>query len=239
MLKPITGTGQDRSIAPYHFARAALKERTEEVSEVDELFRTSKVKHFPSKEVIYCENDCGNGVYLIHSGMVKLVSYLSNGRARIVRLHSDTHWFGLEGLVDQAYEHTAIAVGSTSVVFVPMSSIHLLEREHPQRYCRLLKQGYRQLAQADKWIADFSTGRIQSRVARLISFLSELEYGDASDKVDLLTVHEMADMLGATPESVSRVLASFKRNDILYTQGGAVRESYGIDAQRLHFFAQQ
>lgn len=239
MLKSITNTGQVRSVAPYHFAGTAPKEREDDVTDIDELFKANKVKNFLSKEVIYCENDRGNGVYFIHSGMVKLVSYLSNGRARIVRLHSDSHWFGLEGLVDQAYEHTAIAVGNTSVVCLPMSSIHLLERENPQRYCRLLKRGYRQLAQADKWIADFSTGRIQSRVARLIHFLSALEYGDSSDKVDLLTVHEMADMLGATPESVSRVLANFKRSQILYSRGSTVRESYGIDARRLHHFAQQ
>jgi CRP/FNR family transcriptional regulator len=46
-------------------------------------------------------------------------------------------------------------------------------------------------------------------VARLVDFLSKFEYGEATNRVNLMTVHEMADMLGVTPESVSRILAEF------------------------------
>ncbi len=153
---------------------------------------------------------------MILDGMVKLLSYLPNGRARIVRLHNHNHWLGLEGLVTRPYEHTAVAVNDVEIAYVSMNNLHLLERDNPQKYCQILKQGYRQLAQADRWIADFSTGGIKSRVARLVDFLSKLEFGESSTLVELLTVHDMADMLGVTPESVSRILAGFKRNDTLH-----------------------
>ncbi|MEW5757298.1 MAG: Crp/Fnr family transcriptional regulator [Pseudomonadota bacterium] len=198
-----------------------------------------KQKRYGSREVIYHEGVEVDRICLIRSGMVKLLSYLPNGRTRIVRLHSHHHWLGLEGLVGQPYEHTAVAIGDVEVVYVPMNNLHLLERDNPRQYCQLLKQGYKHLAQADRWIADFSTGGIKSRVARLVDFLAKIEYGESSCRVELLTVHEMADILGVRPESVSRILAEFKRNDTLHKLKGDRYDVYEIDSLKLQHEARQ
>jgi len=100
-------------------------------------------------------------IYVTRSGLVKLLVYLPNGRARIVRLHAGN---------------------------------------------------------------DFSTGGIRPQVARL------LEYGQPLDRVELLTVCEMAEILGVTQESVSRILATFKRGEILQKLSDPSREIYRIDA---------
>ena len=207
-----------------------------ETPESDFVLKGSKQKHYSAKEVIYRESERVDKIYLIRSGLVKLLSYLPNGRVRIVRLQTRDNWSGLEGLVGQLYEHTAIAVGEVEVEYVSISSLHLLERESPGEYCQVLKQGYKHLAQADKWIADFSTGDIKSRVARLLEFLAELnhDHGELSGSVQLLTVHEMADILGVTPESVSRIVAAFKRRNILQRQVDSIREIYTLDTVGLH-----
>lgn len=210
-----------------------------EAPEFSEVFKEHKQKQFSAKEVIYRESDPVDKIFVILSGMVKLLSYLPNGRARIVRLHAHSHWLGLEGLVGQLHEHTAVAVDDIEVAYVPMNSLHLLERTNPRQYGQILKQGYKYLAQADRCILDFSTGGIKPRVARLVKFLSTLEYGESSDMVELLTVHEMADMLGVTPESVSRVLAEFKRNDTLHRLNGLSDEIYEIDFQQLQYVTRQ
>jgi CRP/FNR family transcriptional regulator len=108
-----------------------------------------------------------------------------------------------------------------------------LEHNNPHLFAQILAQTYRHLSQADCWIADLSTGGIKPRVARMIDFLSRLEYGESSNMVELLTVHEMADMLGVTSESVSRILAEFKRNDLLYKLDACSEERYAIDSRQL------
>jgi len=207
--------------------------------ELPEIMAGCKRKVFSAKEIIYRESDHVDKVFIILNGMVKLLSYLPNGRARIVGLHNRSHWLGLEGLVARFYEHNAVAVDDVEVTYIPMTTLHLLERENPQQYCQIMKQGYKQLGQTDRWISDFSTGGIKSRVARLVEFLSRLEYGESSHMVDLLTVHEMADMLGVTPESVSRILAEFKRNNTLHKLASYSYEKYAIDFQRLQYEARQ
>lgn len=188
---------------------------------------------FVAKQLIYRDGNQVDRIYLIRKGLVKLLSYLPNGRARIVRLHARDHWFGLEGLVNQPYEHTAIAIGDVQTYCVSRNDLRNLEHNNPRLFAQILAQAYRHLSQADCWIADLSTGGIKPRVARMIDFLSRLEYGESSNMVELLTVHEMADMLGVTSESVSRILAEFKRNDLLYKPDACAEERYAIDSRQL------
>lgn len=170
---------------------------------------------YSAKEVVYNEGAEADSVIVIRNGMVKLISHLPNGRARIVRVHSRGSWLGLGGLLGQAYEHTAIAVENTDVYRIPVGDLLRIKSESPHLYCRLIERWFDYLQEADLWIAEFSTGSIKARVARLVNFLSEIESKTSSDEVKLLTCEEMAEILGATPESVSRVLAEFKRNNIL------------------------
>lgn len=197
------------------------------------LTGAGKRKRFAARDVIYRESQPVARFHLIRGGLVKLLSYLPNGRARIVRLHSDDDWIGIEGLLGQPYQHTAIAVDDVEVEHFSIHGLQYLHRENARVLRQLLRQWHDDLVQADKWISDFSTGGIRRRVARLLEYLAELEYGHAADRVKLLTVHEMAEILGVTQESVSRVLAGFKRSNILSRQSGLVPEIYRLDTERL------
>lgn len=192
-----------------------------------------KHKRFLAKQVIYRKRDPVDKVYMICNGLVKLLSYLPNGQARIVRLHAKDHWLGLEGLMGEVYEHTAIAVDEVEVQHVSIHILQRLARDNPRQLGQMLRQWHNDLTQADRWILEFSTGTIKSRVARLLEYLAELEYGPSSGKVALLTVREMAEILGVTQESVSRVLATFKRSDILQKQADPLRKIYRLNTRKL------
>ena len=200
-------------------------------------FRTAlsgcRPKCFAPNEVIYRERDRGSRIFLIRRGLVKVLTYLPSGQTRIVRLHSNGHWIGLERLLDQPCGHTAIAVGELEVDAFPVPSLHRLHHEDPDTLGQLLLQWHLDLAQADKWISEFSTGGIKSRVARLLTYLAELEHGPGARTVELLTVTEMAEILGVTQESVSRVVAAFKRCGILCKADSCRRESFRLDIEML------
>jgi CRP/FNR family transcriptional regulator len=197
------------------------------------LWNNSKRKCFQAKEVIYRETEAVDRICIIRSGLVKLLSYLPNGRARIVRLHAKGQWLGIEGMLGDPYEHTAIAIDDVVLQHVPIQSLQHRLMDEPRRLLQLLKQWHIDLAQADRWISEFSTGGIKPRVARLLEYLAELEYNSPADTVELLTVCEMSEILGVTPESVSRIVATFKRSDILQKQSDSLREVYRLDSLRL------
>jgi CRP/FNR family transcriptional regulator len=176
---------------------------------------STRPAHYSAKGLIYHEGAKVDTIYVIRRGMVKLVSHLPNGRARIVRVHSTGSWLGLGGLLGRPYEHTAIAVDDVEVYRIPASELMRVKSEDPRLYSRLIEHWFDYLQEADLWIAELSTGAIKARVARLVNFLSRIENMSASREVKLLTCEEMAEILGATPESVSRVLAEFKRENVL------------------------
>jgi len=197
------------------------------------LWKNSKRKCFQAKQVIYRESEEVDRICIIRSGLVKLLSYLPNGRARIVRLHTRGQWLGIEGLLGKPCEHTAIAIDDVVIQHVPIHSLQQHITNEPEKLLQLLRQWHIDLAQADRWISDFSTGGIKPRVARLLEYLAELEYDSPTDMVELLTVCEMSEILGVTPESVSRIVATFKRRDILQKQSDSLREVYRVDTSRL------
>ena len=193
--------------------------------------------HYSAKETVYIEGSDADTVIVIRSGMIKLISHLSNGRARIVRVHSGGAWLGLGGLLGQPYEHTAIAVEDADVYHVPVNELLRIKSENPHLYCRLIERWFDYLQEADLWIAEFSTGSIKARVARLVNFLSEMENMSSQGEVKLLTCEEMAEILGATPESVSRVLAEFKRSNVLLPSQLHAADHYRRNASALDAIA--
>jgi CRP/FNR family transcriptional regulator len=194
---------------------------------------------FSPRDVIYREGDAADTVYAIHSGLVKLLSFLPNGRGRIIRLYGRGIWVGLESLLRRPYEHTAVAVDQVEVYRMSADALRMMEQEDPRHYQHFMVKWHEHLLEADMWISDFSTGSIKSRVARLIKFLSRIQDRISSGHVKLLTCDEMAAILGVTPESVSRVIAEFKRGGILRTPPNPDSELYHCNGSELERFALQ
>lgn len=193
---------------------------------------TTKKIYFSPRQVIFNDSTEADTVYIIQKGLVKLLNYLPNGRARIVRLLGPGCILGLSGMFDHIHKHKAVAVHDVVLVKIAAGRIKSIRQQYPDVYVRIMEKMYEDVNIADTWITQFSTGSIKARVARLITFLSYMENESPPDIVELLTCEEMASILGVTPESVSRVLASFKRQKILQPTDGD-GETYRRNSQVL------
>src|SRR6056297_1264838 len=199
----------------------------------------SAERHFDPDTILFREGAEASSVYAIRGGIVKLVRHLPNGRARIVGLHGPGGVIGLPagGSDAPVNPHSAIALGPVDTRC--WSSVHMrrLRSEEPERYIELLETLYGQVRQADLWITEFSTGRIRSRVARLILFLERTEDCPSPGEVELLTCQDMAEMLGVTPESVSRIMADMKRRQLLVPVATEPVERFLCDLEALQAVA--
>jgi len=205
---------------------------------ISSLFQSAKQIYFGPQQHIYQEGSLADTIYFINKGMVKLVSYLPNGKARIVRLLGHGKILGLDGIVGKSYEHTAIAVNKIELLKIPTYILNRIKNQDPEKYFLVGEQWYDYLRAADTWITQFSTGSIRARVARLVTFLSYIEFETDHNQVELLNVEEMAAVLGVTPESVSRVLADFKRRHALERMSDSDGYHYTRNSQLLQEYAQ-
>lgn len=196
-------------------------------------------RYFAPQNTLFREGVASSEVFMIVTGIVKLVRHLPNGRARIVGLHGPGAVLGMfSGRPSQYLSlHSAVTLGPVATECWSRSRLQQLRRERPDNYIDLLERFHEQASQADLWITEFSTGRIKSRVARLVLFLERIEAGLSQGEVELLTCQEMGEILGITPESVSRVIAGMKREHLLVHAPSEKGESFSCDRLALQEIA--
>ena len=166
--------------------------------------------------ILYEANTHKKFIYSIRRGIVKLVNITENGTNRIVRLMGPGSVIGLE-LLDgsEGYHHTAITVGQVDLCKIPVTTVKQLEGQHTELYVHVGEQLQKQLDLADQWIVALGTGSARQRVAQLILILSA-SYAEKDGAFHLLSGEDMAAMIGTSVETVSRIIADFKRQKIIY-----------------------
>ena len=161
-------------------------------------------------EILYRSGDRGKNMYTLRSGLIKLVRYLPDGTQRIVRLVQPSDVIGLETLLDQPYEHEALAMQACEICCLPVQVVRELSLHNPTLHHELLNRWQRALSDADAWLTELSTGSARHRVARLILRLSD--GGPGQPECRLFSREDLGAMLGITTETASRTIAEFKRN---------------------------
>lgn len=185
----------------------------------DEAFTNllQPIDHFlhSAGSVIYQTDTDQKYLYSIRRGMVKLVHLTPGGKYTIVRLLGPGAVIGLELLNGSAsYQHTAIAIGQVDLCRIPVSTFKRLENQYPSLCTRVQKQIQQQLDLADEWIIALDSGTAKQRVAQVLLLLHEF-FTDKNGAFVLLSREDMAAMTGIAIETVSRMIAEFKRQDIL------------------------
>jgi len=182
---------------------------------------------FAPGSFLYRLGEKASHLFTIRSGSVKLVQYLPDGTQRIVRIVQTTDITGLEALLDQDYQHDAIALQPTEVCKLPVPVIKKLSSENPKLHQELMQRWNQALNEADLWLTKLSTGSAKQRIARLLLHIFEK---NPEGTQSLFGREDIGSMLAITTETASRVIAEFKRNGILID---ASQGNYYLDAAKL------
>lgn len=197
-----------------HIRRLMLFSKLPEAT-FDDLLQPIDHLLYPPDSALYDDSTRKKFIYSIRRGMVKLVHTGHNGDHRIVRLVGPGSAIGLELLDgDDDYHHSAIAVNQVDLCRIPLSTISRLEHNHPLLCDQVRRQLQSQLDQADQWISALGTGNARQRVANLLLILSDFST-EKSGAFMLLSREDMAAMIGIALETVSRIVAEFKRLKLL------------------------
>lgn len=159
------------------------------------------------------QSDAAPAVGIVQSGILKLSMALQDGREQTVGLALPGDFVGRP--LSSISQHTVTAIAPSRVCVVPRSTFESLAQEAPDVEHALIKESFDQLDKARAWL--LTLGR-KSSAERVATFLLDLHaQSEAADgDVQLpLTRQEMAELLGTTIETVSRNLATLKRNGVI------------------------
>lgn len=184
---------------------AASRQATEPGSALAAKVEAGPVTFYPTDSTIFAQGDEAGAVYLVEFGTVRVCRVTSDGRRQINSFHFAGDVFGFEaGDERQSYAESVDGAG-IRVVHTDSSGV----APH-----RLLQLALTSFAGAQRHL--LRLGRMNA-VEKLASFLLDLLDRQESDSVVALQMQrcDIADYLGLTFETVSRVLRSLKDGGII------------------------
>lgn len=169
--------------------------------------------HLPRGEVLFHEGDSGDRVYVVIEGKVKLGRQASDGRENLLAILGPGQMFGELSLFDPG-PRSATVTAVTDSVLMGLSQDKLLVwlDGRPVVARGLLAQLAGRLRRANDIVADLVFSDVPGRVAKSLLELSRRFGAPAEGGIRVahdLTQEELAQLVGASRETVNKALADF------------------------------
>jgi CRP/FNR family cyclic AMP-dependent transcriptional regulator len=176
--------------------------------------------------VLFREGDTGDQLFVVAEGKLKLGQVSADGRENLLGLLGPGDMFGELSLFDPG-PRTATATAVTAARVYALSHPELkpwLDRR-PEVAVSLLQQISRRLRRANAAVADHVFSDVPGRVAKALLDLAERFGVQGKDGLHVphgLTQGELAQLVGASRETVNKALADFGGRGWLRLEGRAV-----------------
>jgi CRP/FNR family transcriptional regulator/CRP/FNR family cyclic AMP-dependent transcriptional regulator len=191
--------------------------------DLESLIGVATRRKFPKDAVIFFEHDLGDALFMILSGRVKVTILSDDGREIILAMLSDKDFFGEMSLLDnEPRSATAIAMQETEMVVLHQKDFLSIVEKRPRVLLNLLAVLSSRLRKANQQIGNLALHDVYGRVARvLLEMASESGIRGEDGRVAFRrpTHQEIANMIGATRETVSRMISDLHRQGYIEISG--------------------
>ncbi len=185
------------------------------------LTSVAKRRTFRAGEVIFHRDDPGQVLYMIKEGKVKICIISPDGQEISLAVLGKGEYFGEMALLDGLPRSTdAVTLEKVECYTLQRSDFHNAILKNPKIAILVLEALTKRLRNTDQMVEDLIFLDVYGRVAKKL-----LELGDAHGvkvedgvRIDVrLTQQELASMVGASRESVNKVMGYFTDKDFIST----------------------
>jgi len=182
---------------------------------------------YPKGAVLFVEGQAPRGIFMLCKGRVKLSICSTDGKTLILKIAEAGEVLGLSATISgKHYELTAETVDPCQINFVKREDFHRFLKEHGEACLRVAEQLSEKYNTACREIR--SLGLSHSAAEKLAKLLLNwIERNGESSKSEprltlALTHEEIAQMIGTSRETVTRLFADFKRRQIVQAKGSTM-----------------
>lgn len=198
------------------------------------LLATMAQVELPRGRSVFAEGDPGDRLYVIASGSVKLGRKSPDGRENLLSVLGPGEMFGELSLFDPG-PRTATATAVADALLYELTHEELVAwlEAHPPVAHHLLQALAHRLRRTNETLGDLVFADVPGRVAKALLDLSTRFGEPAEDGIRVahgLTQEELAQLVGASRETVNKALADFTARGWVRREGRAV---VLLDAERL------
>ena len=177
--------------------------------ELERFAEVTREKSYPKGSVILFEDDPGDSLFVVRDGRVKVVLIGEDGREVILGVLGVGEYFGELSLIDDRPRSAhVIAMEDSNLLVLRREDFRKRVESSPSVAWSLLTELSRRLRRADDKIGGLVLLDVPGRIARLLLDLAEESGTNAIEKT--LTHQTIAQMIGASRETVSRAMKDFQ-----------------------------
>jgi CRP/FNR family cyclic AMP-dependent transcriptional regulator len=193
---------------------------------VEDLDKIKYASTFPPGAVLFVEGQTPRGVYVICSGRVKLTTASRDGKTLILRIAQAGEILGLHGTVSgKPYELTAETLQPCQLDFVKREDFLKFLQTHADACLNAAQHLSQDCQSAYEMIRSLGLSHsVSEKLARLL-----LEWAiDGEETAEgirikiALTHEEIAQLIGTSRETVTRVLGEFREKEFAQLRGSTL-----------------
>lgn len=193
---------------------------------LQELVRQSRTKTYKKKQFIYQEGDTPLYVYFVKKGKVRrFLSYL-DGRELATDIHIEHSFFGYGAiLMQQPYTDNAEALEDSELALIDRDNFFELLYRKPGIAGKFIKLLTGNIRGKEVQLLAFAYDSVRKRVANALIHVAEktLAGAEADECLIRISRDDLASLAGTANETISRMLADFKDEQLIAKEGNAIR----------------
>jgi len=182
-----------------------------------------RLAHYRRNQILFFEGGTAQHIFALRTGLVKQVKSLDSGKDRIVRIVFPGELLGLEALTADTYSLTTVALRDCEMCATAKESFLGLLREDPELALGVVRLLAHEVAKVRSHFTSLSFKDARRRVAGLLLSLIKPDAAPAPQATFSLNLpfsrQEISEILELSPETVSRTLSLFAREQLIETRG--------------------
>src|ERR1700757_4980592 len=181
---------------------------------------------YPKGAMLFIEGQQPRGGFVLCTGKAKLSTSSRDGKTIITNLSDSRDVLGLNAVIsNRPYEVTAEMMEPGQANFIPRDSLLQFLKDHGEVALRVAEQLSRNYYTAYEEIRTLglATSLAEKLAKLLLSWSGESKEPAKPAEVRMTLTHEeIAEMIGTTRETVSRLFSEFKKNGLLQVKGATL-----------------
>jgi CRP/FNR family cyclic AMP-dependent transcriptional regulator len=172
--------------------------------------------------VVMGAGDATDSLYIVLSGRLKVMMSDADGKEVILSILGPGEFFGEMGLIDDAPRSASVvAIEACELLQLSKRDFKKCMAEHFEMAQEVMRGLVRRLREADRKIGSLALLDVYGRVARLLLDMAETVNGEKI-VTKRLPKQDIAKMIGASREMVSRVMKDLQTGGFIEMRGSSI-----------------
>ena len=220
-MRPVADSGDVADV----LARSGIVQGVEPDA-VAALSAQLKPVDFPKGHTIFVEGEPGDRLFIIVSGKVKIVRSAADGRENLLTVMGPSDMFGELAIFDPGPRTSSVTtITQVRAVSMDREALKSWIAGRPEIAEQLLRVLARRLRRTNDNLGDLIFTDVPGRVAKQLLQLVQrfgAQEGNALRVTHDLTQEEIAQLVGASRETVNKALADFSQRGWIRVEGKSV-----------------